>query len=259
MKRDIKVLNPQVLLEIICQLTFGGTLVYLMAGERYLQYVAPRMKLYLYFTAGLMAVWALTGIGRLFRPKYKIHMAHCFLLVIPTLIALFCHTPQNTAVLNTAGEIPQPLINKTEYREEELAVGEQGNTLPGLNLVDKKIIVSDDLFGMWYSELYMNMEVYDGYTIVITGSVLKDSEYDAEDEFAVARLAMTCCIADVAPVGFPCSFSGGAKLTEDSWVTVEGKLMADYIETDGHKYANPRIEAERVTPADRVEGYVYPY
>lgn len=46
-----------------------------------------------------------------------------------------------------------------------------------------------------------------GYTIVITGYLLKDPESFGKDEFAAARLAMTCCVADIAPAGVDVQFS----------------------------------------------------
>lgn len=282
MKKTIKVLNPQVLIEILCQMSFGGMIVYLTASGSYLQYVTPRMKPYLYFTACIMGLWALAGTGRLFKPRYKIHMTHCFLLVIPVLIMLLPHTPLDTSSYNTIGKGSKLQIGKTERKEPERipepgeeasgrqqeavplekeppAGEEDENETPGLNKADKKIIVSDDLFGMWYSELYMHMEEYEGYTVVITGYVLKDPEVCEENEFAVARLAMTCCVADLAPAGFLCNYREAAGLKEDSWITVEGTLALNYEEYDGHKYADPLIMVTQIVPAEKVEGYVYPY
>lgn len=257
MKKTVKVLNPQVLIEMICQMAFGGMIIYLVASKAYLQYVTPRMRPYLYFTAGIMGLWALAGTGRLFRPRYKIRMNHCFLLIIPVLIMLLPHRPLNISSYNTIGEGVKQ--QEAVPLEKQPAKEENENVMPGLNKAEKKIIVSDDLFGMWYSELYMHMEEYEGYTISITGYVLKDPENYGENEFAVARLAMTCCVADLAPAGFLCNYSGVSGLKEDSWITVEGPLTLKYEDYDGHKYADPRIMVKKITPAQKVEGYVYPY
>lgn len=281
MKKTIKVLNPQVLIEILCQMSFGGMIVYLAASGAYLQYVTPRMKPYLYLTAGIMGLWAFAGTGRLFRPRYKIHLTHCFLLIIPVLLMLLPHAPLESSSYNAIGDGSKLQISKPQRKgpepiqdqgEETAAVQQEPVSselpsakeakekgMPGLNTADKKIIVSDDLFGMWYSQLYMHMEEYEGYTVVITGYVLKDPEAYGENEFAVARLAMTCCVADLAPAGLHCKYGEAAGLKEDSWITVEGKLTASYEEYDGHKYADPLIIVSGITPAEKVEGYVYPY
>ncbi|RFZ76982.1 TIGR03943 family protein [Lacrimispora amygdalina] len=280
MKKTVKVLNSQVLIEIVCQISFGGMIAYLAASGDYLRYVTPRMRPYLYFTACIMGLWALAGTGRLFRPRYKIRMNHCFLLIIPVLIMLLPHTPIDISSYNTIGEsslqISQAERKEPEHtpdqaeetagRQQETvplektsAKEENENAMPGLNKAEKKIMVSDDLFGMWYSELYMHMEQYEGYTISITGYVLKDPKVYGENEFAVARLAMTCCVADLAPAGLLCNYREVPDLKEDSWITVEGTLTLNYEDYDGHKYANPIIMVTKITPAEKVEGYVYPY
>ncbi len=251
MKKTVRVLNPQVLTEILCQMSFGGMIVYLAASGAYLRYVTPRMRPYLYFTAFIMGLWSLAGTGRLFRPRYKIRMSHCFLLIIPVLIMLLPHTPIEISSYNTIGESSKLQMSSAKEENE--------NIMPGLYKVEKKIMVSDDLFGMWYSELYMHMEEYEGYTISITGYVLKDPKVYGENEFAVARLAMTCCVADLAPAGIQCNYRGVSDLKEDTWITVEGTLTLNYDDYDGHKYADPIIMVTKITPAEKVEGYVYPY
>ena len=105
----------------------------------------------------------------------------------------------------------------------------------------------------------MHMEEYEGYTITITGYVLKDTKAYGENELAVARLAMTCCVADLAPAGILCDYSQAKSLNENSWVNVEGTLTLNYDDYDGHKYADPIITVTQITPAEKVEGYVYPY
>ena len=191
------------------------------------------------------------------------------------------HTPIDVSSYNTIGDGSKLQISKAERKESDRIPGqtegtaglpqetvplekpsakvEDENVMPGLNKEEKKIIVSDDLFGMWYSELYMHMEEYEGYTITMTGYVLKDTKAYGENEFAVARLAMTCCVADLAPAGILCDYSQVKNLKEDSWITVEGTLNLNYDDYDGHKYADPLIVVTKITPAEKVEGYVYPY
>ncbi len=115
---DIKnmLMHPQVLIEILCQMSFGGMIIYLAASSAYLQYVTPRMRPYLYFTACIMGLWALAGAGRLFRPRHRIRLAHCFLLIIPVLIILLPHTPLDVSSYNTIGEGSKLKISKAERK-----------------------------------------------------------------------------------------------------------------------------------------------
>ncbi|MEY8355471.1 TIGR03943 family protein [Lachnospiraceae bacterium 54-53] len=280
-------LNAQAFLEALCFALFGGLILYLTVSGKYLLYVAPRLKPYLYFMAATMGVWALAGIGRLFSLQYRIHTGHCFLLVIPILLLTLPHTPLRAADFLQSGPSSDPFggysgedlqgstgslerssdgaveyTKKADIQAEAQSQTEETELLagfPGLDRENQTILVSDDYFGMWYSEFCLNMEKYEGYAVTMTGFVLKDPDRIREDEFVPARLAMTCCAADLAPVGVTCRYEGASELEEGSWVTVEGTLFVRYEEYDGKEYADPWIRAERVTPAEEVEGYVYLY
>lgn len=298
MQGQAKAFNPQIFLEILCYSVFAGLMLYLVSSGKYLSYVTPRMEPYLYFTAIVMGIWALVGLGSLFRPQHKVRSAHCFVLAIPILLLLLPHSPLSTSDLsgnyiggstfsgqsgqslygapqkqsssggsgfNASTGIPteNPAEGSTEPADDPSATTppEDGYStdLSGLDVANKKITVSNDDFGMWLSEIYVNLEKYEGYTVVMTGFVFKDSETLKEDEFVPARLMMACCVADLAPAGLLCKYDKVSELKADSWVTVEGTLFIGQYEYDGVNYDEPQVAVTKITPAEEVEGYVYPY
>jgi putative membrane protein len=127
--------------------------------------------------------------------------------------------------------------------------------LSGFDPVNRTITVDNDEFYQWLSELFTNMDEYEGYTITITGFVYKDPQYFAENEFTPARLCMTCCTADLSPIGLVCKYSNVSSLEQNSWVTVEGVIHKGQYEGEDE----PQISVTKITPAEEVEGYVYPY
>ncbi|MHB8061310.1 MAG: TIGR03943 family putative permease subunit [Ruminiclostridium sp.] len=127
--------------------------------------------------------------------------------------------------------------------------------LPGLDTANKKITVENDEFYTWIAEVYTNMDKYEGYTIAITGYVFKDPQYFARNEFVPARLSMTCCSADLSPIGMLCKYDKVSELKADSWVTVEGIIHKGQYE----RQDEPLITVTKITPAEKVEGYIYPY
>ncbi len=291
--------NPQVFLEFLCYCVFGGLMLYLVESGKYLSYVTPRIEPYLYFTAIIMGIWALAGLGRLFRPQYKIRSAHCYVLAVPILLLLFPHNPLSISDLSgnyisgnnlsgipteaPAKNITEPTDDSSSYSgndfsssdpaamdsidssfydtQTEVSEDEDNYTadLPGLDTANKKITVSDDDFSMWLTVLYDNIEKYNGYTITITGYVFNDSEALQKDEFVPARLMMSCCAADLAPAGLICKYDKASELKADSWVTVEGTIFIGQYEYDGEKYDDPQISVTKITPAEEVEGYIYPF
>jgi putative membrane protein len=245
--------NPQVFLEILCYCVFAGLTLYLLRTEKYLTYVTPRMKPYLYFSAVIMVLWAAAGAVRLFRPQNKIRSAHCFTLAIPILLFLLPHSQLSSSDLSY------------NYGGDSLFSGASGITgaapdaasyaLTGLDAETGKITVADDDFYPWLTELYEKLDQYQGYEISITGFVLNDPDMFAPDEFVPARLGMSCCVADLVPYGLICKYSGASELQPDSWVTVEGVIEPwDY---DG--WVEPVIIVTDITPAEAVEGYIYPF
>ncbi len=279
-----KAFNPQIFLELLCYCFFGGIMLYLVYSGKYLSYVTPRMKPYLFFTAIVMLTWVCVSLFRLFRPQHIVRSSHCFVLAIPVLLLLLPHSTLNTSDFSgnyiggttLSGKNDGADSPTEEYTENVLDpadsidstipdtqadVTEQNSLtyLPGLDTTNKKITVSDDSFGMWLSEIYMNMKKYEGYTIVMTGYVFKDPELLNENEFVPARLVMSCCVADLAPSGLICKYDKASELQNDSWVTVEGTIFIEEYEYEGQKYNDPQIQATNIIPADEVEGYAYPY
>ncbi|SHH74357.1 putative membrane protein [Sporobacter termitidis DSM 10068] len=130
--------------------------------------------------------------------------------------------------------------------------------LAGLDVKNKKITVSDDDFGAWMYEFYDNMDQYAGYQISIKGFVFKDPNQMKANEFVPARLMMSCCVADLSPCGLLCQYDKASTLEEDSWVTVEGTLHKAQITYDGQTIDDIQITVTKITPAEKVDGYIYP-
>jgi putative membrane protein len=128
--------------------------------------------------------------------------------------------------------------------------------VPETDASDKPVIeVGDDEFYSWLDELYMNLDMYVGRRIAMTGFVFKDPEVLGADEFVPARLGMTCCVADLVPYGLVCKYNGTGELTPDEWVRVVGVIQAGVYEG----MEEPQIAVTSIEPAEPVEGYIYPF
>lgn len=282
-----KAFNSQVFLEILCNLVFTWLIIYLLKSGNYLFYVTPRMEPYLIFSAILSTIWAAAGLRRLFKPQHLIRSAHCFVLVIPVLFLLLPHSTLNVTdvaagyagagafVQNSAGSSTPKQSPSTDpnsgYSSDSYSDtkddGENTSSLPiaespynqgipeGLDEENKKITIGADDFYPWIIEIYSNIDKYEGYTITMTGFVFMDQEYLSENEFVPARLAMVCCAADLAPMGILCKYDKVSELESEQWVTVEGVLhKGQYNGQD-----EPQVTVTKITPAEEVRGYIFPY
>jgi putative membrane protein len=251
------------------------------------------MEPYLYFTAIVMLLWGWVGLCRLLVPQNKTRSAHCFVLVAPMVLLLFPHRPLSASDLsysfvrggsggvsvqssdNVVASEPFNISELEDFPsndglpESSLVVldssfpdGEDDSftsdspvVLSGLDTSAKTIAVSNDEFYQWIEEMFSDPDKYAGYSIKMTGFILKDPELLQPDEFVPARLVMSCCVADVLPFGMICKYEKTEELQNDAWVMVEGVIHI----TEENGYREPQARITAVTPAAAVEGYIYPF
>lgn len=268
MKKSIRKLNVQALLEAGILLALAVWLfVYLVSG-RYLTYVTPRMLPYLIGTIIVLIILTCITFTRLFHPNHRARVSHAFVLTLPLILLLFPHgmisvstnqlssVSASTAITTSPGTTQSPATgSEAESGAEETPADE----ISGLDSIQKRITITTDNFYDWMERLYNDCADYEGYTVSITGYVINGSDVFAANEFALARLVMTCCVADLSPVGVICKYDGADQLTADDWFSVEGTLVAGTYEIDGTTYTEPQLQVTSLTPTDEISGYLYPY
>lgn len=159
--------------------------------------------------------------------------------------------PENADQEGTSSASPE--------EESTAPLKEFSDVLPGLDTELKTITVSNDDFGFWVSEINMNPQKYVNYKIKMTGFVYIDPDTFQKDEFMASRLLMTCCVADLSPVGLICKYDKTSQLKTNSWVTVEGVLFTSEYEYNGQACYTPELTVTEMLPAKEVTGYVYAY
>ncbi|MDR1481147.1 MAG: TIGR03943 family protein [Synergistaceae bacterium] len=173
----LRTLNAQVFLETLCCVVFSGLVAYLVWRGRYLYYVTPRMKPYLYFTAAVMLIWACAGLPRLFAPRNRTRSAHCFSLAVPILLLVLPHSSLNTSDLSynfARGGILGLSSSQSANGEPLPMPGGPGASMPDDGDIARVLASSEEEF---YAEIPSN--VYDYFTSMDeTGQELDLSLYD---------------------------------------------------------------------------------
>ena len=77
----------QYLIETVLYILFATALLALIISDRYLSYVTPRMKPYLYFAVVVLFLFGIFSF-RLFQFAYKPKLTHCLVILIPLVIVL---------------------------------------------------------------------------------------------------------------------------------------------------------------------------
>ena len=115
--------------------------------------------------------------------------------------------------------------------------------------LDSDVIeIEDDDFGIFYIDATDNPDKYEGKKIHYKGMVYKPKNY-GKTAFVPGRHAMTCCVEDIAFVGFKCVSDMAAMLKDRQWVEVTGTIKKEYYKE--FKGNAPVIYAEKVVPAEK--------
>ena len=105
-------------------------------------------------------------------------------------------------------------------------------------------------------DVYDNPEIYKGKSITIVGTAMLQKGLSENNSFAIVRLMMTCCAADLQPVGFICTSKESLSVRRSSWYTVSGVLNTK-IEK---KNIIPIIEITSIASSVRPDNeYIYPF
>ena len=263
-----KGINVQVLTECVCYLLFGWLLFHLTYTGRYLNYVTPRMKPYLYGLAALMLLWAVLHGRYILTPQYRVNLSRAFVYIIPILLIAVRPAVSGGSDMvreydgsyeSSAGETEYGGSYESSAGSGDSTVGTGGEESPwydlnGLDEAAKTITIADEDYYVWMYELSSFYEKYEGYTVVMKGFVYRGPDIRKDCDFALVRLSMWCCAADLSPMGFLVYDDGEVKAEDDEWVTVKGTLG---MTEDGSTIT---LKAQSIEAAEKPEEeYVYPY
>ena len=293
MKHNLNYFNKEAFLEGICYFLFAGVLFYFAITDKYLLFVTPRIKKYLYFSVLVMVVLGISSFRRLFIPQYQTQLNRLFVLVVPMIAMLLPYTvlnasdstitdmaasvqntfpdstemeernsgtenninsptPQDTSSTDTTDQNTASQQQTTDTSSSMQTVSKNEDIPSGLDTVSKTITISDTEFYQWLVQLSYYPKKYEGYTIHIHRTIHREEDMEA-NEFAVTRLLMSCCVADLANCGPLCIWEDAEALTQDAWINVTGTYHYD-------DYKGMEINVTDIAAAEpSEEQYIYPY
>lgn len=150
----------------------------------------------------------------------------------------------------SSGAVVSPAPSSAEASSATSTAAEQK-----MQSADGGIVMDSDTFAQWLTKLYTKPDAWVGKKITATGSVWKDGELFEKDEFALARMMMLCCAADMQPVGVLAQWSDVQALTEGEWIEVTGTLSKKPYKDS----FDPLIIVETVKKIDPPQReYIYP-
>ena len=97
--------NKEAFVEGLSCLLFAVAILYLIFTEKYLMFIRPGMKIYLYFAAAVMLVWAISCFRRIPTPQYKLRLNRFLVIVVPVIAMFLPYTAIKASETSLTGQM----------------------------------------------------------------------------------------------------------------------------------------------------------
>ncbi|MDR1599736.1 MAG: TIGR03943 family protein [Oscillospiraceae bacterium] len=253
-------LNQQSVIETLAFTGFGAAITYCLLSGKYLSFVTPRLAPYLAAAALMMFVWGGMGFARWFRPRHRSRFAHCFVITVPLVVMLLPFASLSASDVRSMDSL-NALSDLALGAGGQVPVPGEAASLPGLDARRGIVDISKDSYAAWMAEISVNHALYEGYTVTVDGMYYgMDASAEGAD-FAVERLMMYCCVADLTPVGIRCVDADGLRpsgIADGEWVRVTGGLAAMPMGDGSGEWMEPYLRVSYVERIDAEgDGYLY--
>ena len=256
-KTKYKITFAQIV-QSLCLICFSVTLMWSALSGCYTILTTPRAFVYLIFAAILLfvlGICSLFGIIPVFAKDSKRILVS---LIIPMLVILI-PLQMSKSALDQGFTKSAGFDEYASGRAIAIASNRKNNkkTLSGLDVANKKIIISDDDFGNWYDEIDHNLEKYKGYEIVVKGFISRENTL-SKNQVRISRQFMSCCILDMSPFGFVADFSKNLRFKNHQWVIVKANISLGNIGVSGYSHKGVVLKVESIKEISKApSGYFY--
>lgn len=109
-----------------------------------------------------------------------------------------------------------------EYSDTRVEYDDIEDPLP-FDIAADVIEIKDRDFALWYRDMMEDLKKYDGKTVKFKGLIARDKKIP-DDELAIGRHIMTCCVDDIQYGGVVCRMIGANEYKTHDWAIITGKI-----------------------------------
>ncbi|KEI00764.1 TIGR03943 family protein [Clostridium botulinum] len=216
----MKRFNIEELLKFLCLLGFSIYFDYLILTNNIGIFISPKMFKYTVFASIVFTILAIYQFTKIFTIKNAVSMDKSYIVIFLTLII-----GVNAVRVGMNSNIGSNKISSVNSSKNKVQNSSKQNSSSNIKN-EKKLIFDDNNYARLIFDIENNLNKYKGTKVAINGCVYKDSSFK-NDEFAIGRLMISCCVADAELVGLTCRYSNTKDLKINSWIKVEGILDID--------------------------------
>ncbi|MBQ5590605.1 MAG: GTPase [Clostridia bacterium] len=109
-----------------------------------------------------------------------------------------------------------------EYSETRVEYDDIEDPLP-FDIEADTIEIEDRDYAIWYRDMMEELQKYQGKTVKFKGLIARDKKL-SNDELAIGRHIMTCCVDDIQYGGVVCKYKGATEYKTHDWAVITGKI-----------------------------------
>ncbi|MDT3701195.1 MAG: TIGR03943 family protein [Thermincola sp.] len=264
---NTKRINIEAVLRVLILVLFALFFYEIIASGKVLLYVHPRIVPYIKLCMGAMILISIFMVGDIFKSvRGKVNTAPYILFIIPLIMAfaLPAKPLESNSVPGKDLAITQEAQNLTQGNDNtggpisnnfNTTSPAGDNNTNNIQMQGGTIVINDNNYAYLVEDISYNMDSYLGQKVQLVGFVIKDKDFNG-NMFVTARFCMSCCTADLQPLGLICQYDKGSELKKDTWIKITGQMKK--LNFKGQKIAV--VDVENVVKVDKPKNeYVYPY
>ena len=237
--------------------TWSGFLIYMVASQRYVDFLRPGFGILLVLAHFIALGFMLAAIMRSNKRAVDVSaILRALVLMVPVLY--FMAAPDTTLGNQAFKKRFIGTNNGAIGRQAPPAISSQGaESDPNLPAPpgDIKAPRQEATRERTILEIYLDPNSYKGQRVIFTGMILRDEQlkpYFGGMDTAVYRFLINCCVADALPLAIALDSEQTDAFANDQWVQVDG--VFDIQQINGKPV--PMVSEPRIKP---VETPGFPY
>ena len=115
------------------------------------------------------------------------------------------------------------------------------------------IEIADRDFAIWYRDMMEELQKYQGKTVKFKGLIARDKKIP-DDELAIGRHIMTCCVEDIQYGGVVCKLKNATDYKTHDWAIIKGKINLEKNKL--YRSVGPVITIEEIERCEPLEDSV---
>lgn len=216
------------------------SILYLLYTKKIFEYISPKNLWIIFLTMFISFVQILFCLSKIFKRGFFIKEKCPFEICI--LAFMIFLVPPKIIINENMKQSINVNLKKENFKKEIIKNGIE------------ELYLSDENFFYDTEKIFKNPQKFLNKKITVEGFLFRNSNFNS-NEFVVARMLMSCCVADAEPYGILAKFVQIKNYKTNEWIKIKGKIKLEEIQGEMMPIIDV-FEIETIKESD--QKYIYP-